>query len=298
MDVQIYNTMTRRKETFRPIEPGKVGMYHCGPTVYDRAHIGNMRTYIMADLIRRTFEYLDYEVKQVMNITDVGHLTSDADEGKDRMLVGARRTGRDPWEIAGHFTRLFFEDAADLNILRPHVVRYHCLTASYRVTLTFSWAGLESASDSLRRLRENVRRLREDVRRLKDETDGLSTASPQTVVADRFRAAIADDFNAPSALAVAWKVIHQANRAVDGAEKRMLLELALDLDRVLGLRLTDAVAADESLPADVAALIQQREAARAVRDWPAADALRETIRQRGYEVEDTPSGTQWRRVPG
>lgn len=122
MDIQIYNTMTRRKETFRPIEPGKVGMYHCGPTVYDRAHIGNMRTYIMADLIRRTFEYLDYEVQQVMNVTGVGHLTSDADEGKDRMLVGARRTGRDPWEIAGHFTRLFFEDTAALNILRPHVV--------------------------------------------------------------------------------------------------------------------------------------------------------------------------------
>lgn len=132
---------------------------------------------------------------------------------------------------------------------------------------------------------------------MKDETGGVSPTSPQTAVADRFRAAIADDFNAPSALAVAWKTIRQANRAADGAEKRMLLELALDLDRVLGLRLADAVAADESLPADVAALIQQREAARAARDWPAADALRETVRQRGYEVEDTPSGTRWRRVP-
>ncbi len=94
MDIQIYNTMTRRKETFRPIKSEQVGMYHCGPTVYDQAHIGNMRTYIMADLIRRTFAYLGYKVRQVMNITDVGHLTSDADEGEDRMAVGARRTGR------------------------------------------------------------------------------------------------------------------------------------------------------------------------------------------------------------
>ncbi|MFL7792749.1 MAG: cysteine--tRNA ligase, partial [Anaerolineae bacterium] len=122
MHIQIYNTMTRRKETFQPIEPGKVKMYNCGPTVYDQAHIGNLRTYIFADLIRRGFEYLGYTVQQVMNITDVGHLTSDADEGEDRMLVGERRTGRDPWEIAEHFTNLFFEDTTALNILRPHVV--------------------------------------------------------------------------------------------------------------------------------------------------------------------------------
>jgi cysteinyl-tRNA synthetase len=121
MDVQIYNTLTRRKETFQPIESGKVRMYNCGPTVYDQAHIGNMRSYIMADLMRRTFEYLGYEVRQVINITDVGHLTSDADEGEDRMLVGVRRTGRDPWEIAARFTELFFKDTAALNILRPHV---------------------------------------------------------------------------------------------------------------------------------------------------------------------------------
>ena len=110
MDVQIHNTMTRRKEVFRPIEPGKVRMYCCGPTVYDRAHIGNMRTHIMADVIRRTFEALGNDVRQVMNITDVGHLTSNADEGEDRMLVGARRAGRDPWEIAVQCTEWFFPD--------------------------------------------------------------------------------------------------------------------------------------------------------------------------------------------
>ena len=109
MDIRIYNTLTRRKETFRPLEPGVLRMYNCGPTVYDQAHIGNMRSYIMADLIRRGFEYLGYEVTQVINITDVGHLTSDADEGEDRMLVGARRTGKDPWQTAEHFTALFFQ---------------------------------------------------------------------------------------------------------------------------------------------------------------------------------------------
>jgi len=477
MDIQIHNTMSRRKETFRPIEPGKVKMYHCGPTVYDQAHIGNMRTYVMADLIRRTFEYLGYEVQQVMNITDVGHLTSDADEGEDRMAVGARRTGRGPWEIAEHFTQLFFEDTAALNILRPHVVckatghipemialverlealgytyeisdgvyfdvsrfpnygrlsgqtlgemragarveinpekrhpadfalwrkatpehimqwdspwgrgypgwhiecsamsmkylgetldihtsgedhigthhdneiaqseaatgkrfvnywmhgrflrwnrnengngddrrmskssgeflvvgdlvargfdplafRYLCLTASYRVPLTFSWAGLESAAGSLHRLRENVRRLTGETH------DAPVTDLPQAL-ADRFRTAIADDLNMPGALAVTWEAVRQANRATDAAEKRALLALVLDFDRVLGLGLADVVAAgDEPLPAGVVVLIRQREAARAARDWPTADGLREAIRREGYEVEDTPSGTRWRRM--
>jgi cysteinyl-tRNA synthetase len=435
-----------------------------------------MRTYIMADLIRRTFEYLGYQVRQVMNITDVGHLTSDADEGEDRMAVGARRTGRSPWEIAEHFTWLFFEDTAALNILRPHVVckatdhipemialverlealgctyeisdgiyfdvgrspnygrlsgqtldemragarvavnpekqhpadfalwrkatpehimqwdspwgrgypgwhiecsvmsmkylgetldihtggedhiaihheneiaqseaatgkpfvnywmhgrflrwsendrrmskssgeflvvgdlaergfdplafRYHCLTASYRVPLTFSWAGLGSAADGLRRLRENVRRLGSETN---SEASGIPPTSLPVVLADRFCAAIADDFNAPGALAVAWEAVRRANQATDTAEKRTLLESALDFDRVLGLGLADAVATTdaEPLPADVAALIRQREAARAARDWPTADGLREAIQQQGYEVEDTPTGTRWRRT--
>ncbi|MBN1813147.1 MAG: cysteine--tRNA ligase [Anaerolineae bacterium] len=477
MDIQIYNTLTRRKETFQPIEPGKVRMYNCGPTVYDQAHIGNMRTYIFADLIRRGFEVLGYEVRQVMNITDVGHLTSDADEGEDRMLVGVRRTGRDPWEIAEHFTQLFFEDTAALNILRPHVVckatehipemidlvqrlesrgytyeigdgiyfdvsrfpgygqlsgqtldemragarvevnpekrhpadfalwrkatpahimqwdspwgcgfpgwhiecsamsmkylgetldihtggedhiathhpneiaqseastskpfvnvwmhgrflrwseddrrmskssgeflvvgdlgargfdplafRYHCLTASYRVPLTFSWAGMESAAEGLRSLRENVRRLAEETREVTPHPNPPPNGGRGNAPTGRFRAAIADDFNVPEALAVTWETIRVANRTTDGAEKRVLLEAVLDFDRVLGLGLVDAVDAEELLPADVAALIQQREAARAARDWTTADALRQAIRQHAYEIEDTPSGTRWRRI--
>jgi cysteinyl-tRNA synthetase len=470
MEIKLYNTLTRRKETFQSIEPGRVRMYNCGPTVYDQAHIGNMRTYLMADLIRRGLEYLGLRVWQVINITDVGHLTSDADEGEDRMMVGARRAGRDPWQIAAHFTDLFFQDTAALNILRPHVVckatghvpemidlvrrleakgytyqiddglyfdvsrfpdygrltgqsldemragarvavnpakrhpadfalwraatpehvmqwdspwgrgypgwhvecsamsmkylgetldvhtggedhiathhpneiaqseaatgkpfvnywmhgrflrwdeddrrmskssgeflvvgdlvargfdplafRYHCLTASYRVPLTFSWHALERAADGLRRLRDNVRRLTEETRHVRPAE---SPAEP----AARFRAAVADDLDMPGALAAAWEAIRAANRAEDAARKRALLERVLDFDRVLGLRLADAATQDAPLPAEIAALIRQRESARAARDWPAADALREAIRQRGFELEDTPTGTRWRQT--
>jgi cysteinyl-tRNA synthetase len=476
MEIQIYNTLTRRKEVFRPVEPGQVRMYNCGPTVYDQAHIGNLRTYVGADVVRRSFEYLGYDVRQVMNLTDVGHLTSDADEGEDRMTVGARRTGRDPWQIAEHYTQLFFEDTAALNILRPHVTpkatehipemialvqrlealgytyeisdglyfdvsrfpdygrltgqsldemragarvavnpekqhpadfalwrkatpehimqwdspwgrgfpgwhiecsamsmkylgqtldihtggedhiathhpneiaqseaatgkpfvnywlhmrflrwneddrrmskssgeflvvgdlatrgfnplafRYHCLTASYRVPLTFSWAGMESAAESLHRLKDNVCRLA-------SETRDAPATRPPAALADRFQRAVANDFDMPDALAVTWEAVRQANRASDAAEKRDLLDLVLDFDRVLGLRLADAAAegrgksAIRPLPVEVATLITQREAARAARDWAAADALREAIREHGYEVEDTHTGTRWRRI--
>jgi cysteinyl-tRNA synthetase len=171
----------------------------------------------------------------------------------------------------------------------PLAFRYHCLSASYRVPLTFSWAGMEGAAEGLRSLRQNVHRLAE-------ETGGIPTAASPPALADRFRAAIADDFNAPEALAMTWETVRQANRATGGAEKRTLLESVLDFDRVLGLGLADASNADETLPAKVAALIEQREAARAVRDWATADALREAVRQHGYEIDDTPSGTRWRKT--
>ncbi len=90
-NMKLYNTLTRKKETFKPIKKVEVSMYCCGPTVYNYAHIGNLRAYIFEDLLRRAFEYNNYKVKHVMNITDVGHLTSDADTGEDKMLVGAKR---------------------------------------------------------------------------------------------------------------------------------------------------------------------------------------------------------------
>ena len=121
--MQLYNSLSRTKEEFVPHEPGKVSMYTCGPTVYHFAHIGNLRTYIMEDILDRYLRYSGYEVTRVMNITDVGHLTSDADEGEDKMLKGARREKKTVMEIAQFYTDKFFEDAEALNIRRPEIVQ-------------------------------------------------------------------------------------------------------------------------------------------------------------------------------
>ena len=117
--VRLYNTFTRRKEELLPLDDGKVRIYSCGPTVYRFAHIGNMRTFMVPDLLRRTLEYLGYEVQQVMNITDVGHLTDDTfDRGEDKMLVAARLESKSPEEISAYYTQAFLEDLDKLNIRR------------------------------------------------------------------------------------------------------------------------------------------------------------------------------------
>ena len=120
--LSFYNTLTRQVERFVPREDGKVAMYTCGPTVYHYAHIGNLRCYIMEDLLEKTLRYIGYDVKRVMNITDVGHLTSDADTGEDKMLSGARREHKTVMEIAKFYTDAFFDDCAKLNIKTPDVV--------------------------------------------------------------------------------------------------------------------------------------------------------------------------------
>lgn len=119
----LYNTLSHQREELIPNEPGKISMYTCGPTVYHYAHIGNLRTYIMEDILDRYLRYSGYEVKRVMNITDVGHLTSDADTGEDKMLKGARREHKTVMEIAKYYTDAFFEDCRKLNIRRPDVVQ-------------------------------------------------------------------------------------------------------------------------------------------------------------------------------
>lgn len=121
MTLKLYDTFTRSLREFLPLQGPEVGLYTCGPTVYDYAHIGNLRTYIFEDLLRRTLEFNDYTVKHVMNITDVGHLVSDADEGEDKMEKGARRTGKSAWEIAEFYTQAFREDLKRLNIQEPHI---------------------------------------------------------------------------------------------------------------------------------------------------------------------------------
>lgn len=120
--VYFFNTLTRKVEQFIPNVDGKVAMYTCGPTVYHFAHIGNLRSYIMEDILEKTLCYVGYDVKRVMNITDVGHLTSDADTGEDKMLKGAKREHKTVMEIAKYYTDAFFDDCRKLNIKRPDVV--------------------------------------------------------------------------------------------------------------------------------------------------------------------------------
>ena len=120
--MKLYNTMDRKVEEFVPIEEGKVGMYCCGPTVYNYAHIGNLRTYIFEDILHRTLEEAGYRVKHVMNITDVGHLTGDGDDGEDKLGKRSRETGKSVWDIAAFYTDAFFADEKALNIKRPNVV--------------------------------------------------------------------------------------------------------------------------------------------------------------------------------
>lgn len=122
MDIYFYNTLTKQKDLFKPIEEGKVKIYSCGPTVYKDATIGNMRTNLLNDTLRRILKYNGYELKHVMNITDVGHLVSDGDEGEDKMLKSAREEHKSPLEIAEYYTKLFFRDLERLNIETPEVV--------------------------------------------------------------------------------------------------------------------------------------------------------------------------------
>lgn len=118
----LYNTLTKKIEEFVPNEPGKVAMYTCGPTVYHFAHIGNLRSYIMEDVLEKYLRFVGYDVKRVMNITDVGHLTSDGDTGEDKMLKGAKRENKSVMDIARFYTEAFMSDCEKLSIKRPDVV--------------------------------------------------------------------------------------------------------------------------------------------------------------------------------
>jgi cysteinyl-tRNA synthetase len=120
--LRLYNTLGRELQEFKPIEPGRVGFYGCGPTVYDFAHIGNLRPYVLHDTLVRTLRFLGYEVTHVMNLTDVGHLADDSDTGDDKLLKRAQERGKSPYEIADFYTEAFFKDTTRMNVLRPTVV--------------------------------------------------------------------------------------------------------------------------------------------------------------------------------
>ena len=122
MPVILYNTLTRKREKFIPLKKGQVGLYTCGPTVYNYAHIGNLRSYIFEDILKRTLLFNEFKVNHVMNVTDVGHLTSDSDTGEDKMLKGARREKKTVWQIAEFYTKSFKHDVKKLNILPPDIL--------------------------------------------------------------------------------------------------------------------------------------------------------------------------------
>lgn len=122
MSLKLYNTLTRKKEEFKPLEEKEVKIYSCGPTVYSFAHIGNFRAYVFMDTLRRVLQSNRYTLKHVMNITDVGHLESDADEGEDKMEKAARKENKDPYEIAAYYTDIFFRDMGRLNIEKPEII--------------------------------------------------------------------------------------------------------------------------------------------------------------------------------
>ncbi|HOD92554.1 MAG TPA: cysteine--tRNA ligase [Clostridia bacterium] len=120
--MKVYNTLTKNKEELIPLDNKTIRMYSCGPTVYSYAHIGNMKAFLFMDFLKRSLNYLGYKVKNVMNITDVGHLVSDSDEGEDKMLKTARSTNMTPWEIASMYTDAFLKDISKLNIQKPNVI--------------------------------------------------------------------------------------------------------------------------------------------------------------------------------
>lgn len=122
MKINLYNTLTKQKEEFKPINEGKVCMYSCGPTVYSFAHIGNLRAYLFMDTLRRVLKYNGFELKHVMNITDVGHLVSDADEGEDKMMKAARLENKDPFAIADFYMDAFLKDLDKLNVDMPEII--------------------------------------------------------------------------------------------------------------------------------------------------------------------------------
>ncbi|MDC7250757.1 MAG: cysteine--tRNA ligase [Sphaerochaetaceae bacterium] len=121
MAIYLYNTMGREIQEFKPINDKEVGLYTCGPTVYNFAHIGNLRTFIFEDILKRVLIHFNYKVKHVMNITDVGHLTDDGDSGDDKMTKKAKESGKSVWEIASFYTNAFTSDASELNLIKPTI---------------------------------------------------------------------------------------------------------------------------------------------------------------------------------
>lgn len=478
MALVLYNTLTRQKEEFTSIESGKVRMYTCGPTVYNYAHIGNLRSYVFADILRRALTYFGYDVPQVMNVTDVGHLTSDEDMGQDKMELEAQREGKSVWDIARYFEGIFFNDLDQLNIQQPaikcratehiaemialveklierghayetaqaiyydvstfptytelsrqslddkliaaraevqedpekrspadfaiwfkavgrfenHIMRWEspwgigfpgwhiecsamsmkylgetldihtggedhiwvhhpneiaqsegatgkkfvrywlhgaflvvgklsrdeeetdeerrmgksegnflrlqtlidkgydplayrfmCFSAHYRAKLKFTWDALDAAASGYQNLKDFVARAKQIGGEEKPWVEEYR---------NRFSDAIADDLNMPQAMAAVQEMIHEA----DHRKEFGVLDALYDFDKILGLKLKESAEKATSVDEEIEALIKERNEARAQKNWTRADEIRKLLNEKGIVLEDTPSGTLWRRT--
>jgi len=451
--LKLWNTASRSLEEFKPIKKGEVGLYTCGPTVYNPATIGNLRSYVFEDVLKRTLMLLGYHVHHVMNITDVGHLVGDGDMGEDKVEMTAAREGKSAWDIAKMYEGRFEDDLHRLNVIvpegkdRPHATdyieeqiglvkileekgftyktsdgiyfdttkfkgygklsgqkmeekeagarvevndekyhpadfalwkfspkgekrqmewdspwgigfpgwhiecsamsekllgqpfdihcggvdhipvhheneiaqseaaygkplanywvhgefllvdgkrmgksegnayllddlvakhfdplafRYYCLGTHYRSKLNFTWEGLEGAQNALRKL-QNIAR-------------NLPKAKLES--SEAFAAALSDDLNTSRALSVMWEML---SSSLSEEEKSALL---LGMDRVLGLGLDEIIAKPVAVPEDVTALAESRELARQNKDWKKSDELRDAIKGKGWNIEDTKNGYQ------
>lgn len=462
--IKLYNTLTRKKEEFKPIAPSTpVGLYTCGPTVYNYAHLGNLRTYIFEDILKRVLMYNGYQVKHVMNITDVGHLTGDRDMGEDKLEKEAEKENKTAWEVADFYTMAFKRDMKELNLIEPDiwckatehiqeqidlikileakgytyktsdgiyydtskfknynqlshqklselkegarveanpekknptdfalwkfspkgvqrdmewdspwgmgfpgwhiecsamslkylgdhfdihcggidhinvhhtneiaqteaatgksqwvnywvhgaflniaggkkmaksegnfltlenalikkgidplVYRYAALTVHYRKPMEYSDEAIESAKNGLEHLRNQILEL-------KDSADGFGSLTMTAEYKDKFLAAIDDDLNTPKALAVVAALLK--DKKIKAADK---LATIIDFDRVLGLNLGKAKAGQAEIPDEILVLVKQREEARKNKDWKKSDELRDLIKSKGFEIEDTASGS-------
>lgn len=461
MEIKFYNTLTKEKQEFIPLNKDIVTMYSCGPTVYKDATIGNMRTNIFMDTLRRTLKYNGYKLKHVMNITDVGHLVSDADEGEDKMIKSAKEEGKTPLEIAEHYTNLFMKDLERLNIDLPEIIckatdninemieyveelvkngyayetstaiyfdvskldkygilsginlrdqkagarvdideekrnpydfalwikapenhlmkwespwglsypgwhiecstmgkkylgeqfdihtggvdlipthheneiaqskgctgkipaRYwmhgefllinggkmskslnnvyliediikrgysplaykiFCFTSHYRNKLNFTWEGIDVADKSLARLREAYTKHNEGSELIEQEEINNYK--------ERFLSAINDDLNMPVAMSIVWEVAKNAKKS------KQLAELLLDFDKVLGLNIDKKEEKTQDIPSDILELVNERNCARANKDWAESDRLRDLIKENGYMVKDSKEGTTLEKI--
>jgi cysteinyl-tRNA synthetase len=455
--ITLFNSLSRQKEEFKSIKPNEVGLYTCGPTVYNYAHIGNLRTFVFEDLLKRMFEYNNYQVKHVMNITDVGHLTGDMDMGEDKLEQGARQEGKTAQDIADFYTQAFKQDLQTLNIkaptiwckateyiteqvilvkmleqkgytyqtsdgiyfdtskveaynklshlnltelqegarvekneekknptdfavwkfskageqrqqewespwgigfpgwhlecsamslkilgeqldihcggadlinihhtneiaqseavtgkpffhywmhgaflnivggkkmaksegnfltldnaftkqgINPVVYRFACLQTHYRKPMEYSEEAMQNAENGLDHLYNQVREL---------DTDN---GEINLAFKDKFLSVINDDLNLPQALAVVQEVLKS------DLSKPDKLATLLDFDQVLGLNLQAVGNAEQTVPADVLALMKKRDTARQEKDWSKSDELRKEIEELGYVVEDSVAGTR------